>query len=312
MDPITKAILSSWHWRPEVITVLGGLGLLYSAGWWQLRQRTKSKALKRYGQSAAWRLVSFLAGLTIIGISLLSPIEVLVQHLFFMHMIQHLLMIMIAPPLLLVANPFPVILWGLPSPIRQQVGAVMSRLLNRESTFRQHLRSATGAGVVWLLWVVCLLGWHDPNAYNAALESSFVHDVEHLTFFIASMLFWWRVVGAGPRIHKQASPVGRAVTLMGAVPLNMFLGIALFFTRNPVYTYYIGVPRLWGIDALSDQQIGGFIMWVPGSMMYILGAIFMIGKFVGNEDKKPVLPESRWGNDEAVAAPGFKKATKVS
>jgi cytochrome c oxidase assembly factor CtaG len=54
---------------------------------------------------------------------------------------------------------------------------------------------------------------------------------------------------------------------------------------------------------MADQQIGGVIMWVPGSMMYIIAALILISRLLDNEDKKPVLPEKRWGSDEAVAAP---------
>ncbi len=304
MDPVTQAILSSWHWRPEVLLVLGGLGMLYTIGWWRVRQRTRRS---RWGQAASWRLLSYWSGLIIIGLALLSPIEVLVQQLFVMHMFQHLLMIMIAPPLLLITNPMPMILWGLPDRVRQGVGTGIGRLLGREAAFRHSLRSVTGGGVVWLIWVVALLGWHDPALYNAALESQLVHDIEHLTFFLASLLFWWRITGAGPRIHKQTSLIGRVATLMAAVPLNMFLGIALFFANKPWYTYYLAVPRLWGLDALYDQQLGGFIMWVPGSMMYIIAAVFLLGQYVAAEDRKPPLPDSQWRNEEALTAPGFKK-----
>lgn len=199
MDPVTQAILSSWHWRPDVLLVLGGLGILYTIGWWRVRQRTRRS---RWGQAASWRLLSYWSGLIIISLALLSPIEVLVQQLFVMHMFQHLLMIMIAPPLLLVANPMPMILWGLPDGVRRGVGMGIGRLLGRHAVFRHSLRSATGGGVMWLVWVVTLLGWHDPILYNAALESPLVHDIEHLTFFLASLLFWWRITGAGPHIHK--------------------------------------------------------------------------------------------------------------
>ncbi len=138
----------------------------------------------------------------------------------------------------------------------------------------------TAVGVVWLLWTISVIGWHDPSMYNAALRSEFIHDLEHLTFFVASMLFWWHVTGAGPRIHKQFGQVGRIALVLAAVPPNMALGVVLAFVGVVVYSYYEAVPRLWGIDAVTDQRIGGVIMWIPGSMMFIIAALVLISQLV--------------------------------
>ena len=51
--------------------------------------------------------------------------------------------------------------------------------------------------------------WHDPGLYNAALEIGWVHDLEHWSFFLTSMLLWWNVTNAGPRIHKKISLLAR-------------------------------------------------------------------------------------------------------
>ena len=298
MDPTTKAILSSWDWRISVIIVLALAGTFYTRGWWQLRRR------QRHGRLATgWRLVSYLAGLLIIGLALMSPIDVLAQQLFLMHMTQHLLLIMIAPPLLLITNPMPFMLWGLPASWRLKVGRAIGRLLHRNNPLRRNLRVATSPGIIWLAWVIMVFGWHDPNLYNAALQYEWVHDIEHLTFFSAGMLFWWHTTGAGPRIHKQASLLGRIAFVIGAIPPNMLTGVVLAFATEPIYTYYLAVPRLWGLSVMADQQIGGVIMWVPGSMMYIIAALILLSRLLDNEDNKPVLPEKAWGSDEAVVAP---------
>ena len=276
MDPVLKAILSSWDLRIDVIIILATAGILYSSGWWQLRQRARTESTL----TRPWRIFTYLSGLLLVALALMSPIDPLGQQLFLMHMKQHLLLIMVAPPLLLVANPMPFILWGLPRPLRLGVGRGLSKLLHKQSPFRNTLRTITTPGVVWLIWVVSVLGWHDPNAYNAALTYSWVHDIEHLFFFWAGMLFWWHVTGAGPRIHKQFGVMGRIAFVLGGVPPNMFTGIWLAFSRDVVYTYYMAVPRLWNISVMTDQQIGGIIMWIPGSMMYILACLIPHWAFV--------------------------------
>lgn len=314
MDPVLKAILLSWDWKIEVIVVLALAGTLYSRGWWQLRQRSRGASQRyrravrsRWRLAVGWRLWAYWGGLLSVALALLSPIDALGQQLFFMHMVQHLLLIMIAPPLLLVANPMPFVLWGLPTGWRRKIGGLFSQALHRESGFRHWLRLLTQPGIIWMIWVVSLIGWHDPSMYNAALRFEWVHNVEHLTFFIASMLLWWHLTGAGPRIHKQFGLLGRIALVMSVVPPNMLTGVVLAFATQGYYSYYESVPRLWGFDVLMDQQLGGVIMWVPGSMMYIIAALILIGRFLSQEDRKPQLPESEWASEQAVAAPGLKQ-----
>jgi putative membrane protein len=312
MDPINKAILQSWNWRLEVIIPLLILGYLFTAGWLRLRNRTADSRQKRPSAgrqllTATWRLVSYWTGLVCIALSLLSPIDSLGQQLFFMHMIQHLLLIMIAPPLLLIANPMPVVLWGLPDKWRLKAGNALGHVLHRDSQFRKVLRKITAPGIIWLVWVIALFGWHDPSMYNAALRYEFLHDLEHLSFFIASMLFWWHITGAGPRIHRQFGYLARIAFVLAAVPPNMALGVWLAFNNNVIYSYYEAVPRVWGIDVLTDQRIGGIIMWIPGSMMFLLAALFLMSQYLGNEADKPPLPVKEWSAEEKLIAPGLEK-----
>ena len=302
MTPITRAILLSWEWRIEVIIPLIVFGVVYTAGWRRLRR--KSRHPRRLANG--WRLLAYWGGLLLVALALLSPIEVLAGQLFFMHMIQHLLLVMLAPPLLMMANPMPFLLWGLPDAVRRQVGVALSSLLRSQSTSRRYLRRATSPGVVWMLFVFALIGWHDPQAYNAALRSEFVHDLEHLTFFGSAMLYWWHVVGAGPRIHQRFSRAAQVTYVIAAIPPNMLTGVAIAFAGQPIYTYYLGVPRVWGIDVVEDQMLGGVIMWVPGSMMYIVAVLVLTARWLQGEERKPPLPASKWATEDRMAAPGME------
>ena len=303
MDPVIRAILLSWEWRIEVLIPLIVAGAVYFVGW----RRLRLKGRRPHRLANGWRLVSYWAGLLLIGLALLSPIDVLAGQLFFIHMIQHLLLVMFVPPLLMLANPMPFLLWGLPDAARHKVGAALSSVLHRTSFTRKALRSVTSPGVAWMIYVFVLIGWHDPNLYNAALRNGVVHDLEHLTFFGAAMLYWWHVVGAGPRIHRRFSRTAQVIYVIAAIPPNMLTGIAIAFAGQVIYSYYLSVPRLWGIDALGDQTLAGVIMWVPGSMMYIIVVLILAGRWLEGEESKPPLPDSEWATDERMAAPGLKQ-----
>jgi putative membrane protein len=306
MDPILSAALRSWDLRLDVIVILATAGILYSRGWWRLRTRTAGKRARdgrgnRWQAGAAWRPVAYVGGLLLLAIALMSPIDVLSAQLFAMHMVQHLFLVMIVPPLLLLANPLPFLLWGLPKSARLAGG----RLFSRRSRFRQVLKQVTGPGHVWLAFVCVYWGWHDPHAYQWALRSALAHDLEHISFIVVAMLFWWHIVGAGPKIHRPLSAFARSGYAVSAIPPNMMAGIAFAFASGPIYPYYEAMPRLWGLTVMEDQMLAGLIMWVPGSMMLIVAALIIASRRLQVESEKPPLPESEWATDEALAAPGI-------
>ena len=304
MNPVARAALSSWNWRPEVILSLLILGTLFVIGWRRLRA-ISGPPKNRRSLGAIWRPISYISGLLLIGFALMSPIDVLVQQLFFVHMIQHILLIMLAPFLLLLPNPMPFVLWGLPGSVRLTVGDALNRVLNKSSMTGRALRKVTSPPIVWFIMIVFIIGWHDPNLYNAALRSELVHDIEHISMFVAGMLFWWTVTGAGPRLHKELSRPAKIAFVLAAIPPNMALGIVLSFAQQPLYSYYSDMPRLWGISVMDDQRISGVIMWIPGSMMYFMIALALIFMILSGEGRKPVPEDQPWHSDEALAAPGM-------
>ncbi len=281
MDPVTRAILVSWSWRPEVGLPLLTLGALFVVGWRRLRRLDRAgRPHPQLGQR--WRLISYGAGLLALVLALLSPIDLLSGQLFFMHMIQHMLLVMVAPPLLWLANPMPVLVWGLPLRLRRLAGR---QLFGQHASLRRWLTPLTRPVGVWLVYFFILWGWHDPGAYNAALRDDLVHDLEHLTFFGSAMLLWWHIIGAGPRWHKRFSYLGRTAYSLASVPGNMILGVAIALAETPIYTYYLSVPRVWAVSVLTDQQISGIIMWIPGSMMHLIAAIVLIARWQQQEGR---------------------------
>lgn len=309
MDPVARAALSSWDWRPEVIITILVMGGLFLTGW--IRLRAISGPAKNWRSlGAKWRPISYIFGLLVIGFALMSPLDVLVQQLFFMHMIQHLLLIMVAPVFLLLPNPMPFLLWGLPPRARLAAGSVLNSVLNKDSAIGRILRKLTNPFAVWFIMIVFIIGWHDPNMYNAALRYEWVHDLEHVTMFVAGMLFWWTVTGAGPRLHKNLSRPAKVAFVLAAIPPNMALGATLAFTPTPIYSFYSDMPRLWGISVLDDQRYSGIIMWIPGSMMYFMAALALLFLILSGEERKPVPEDKPWLSDDALAAPGISSGRK--
>ena len=283
MNPLTRALLLSWDLRPEILLPLLLLATFHLAGWLRLRRRSDGRFANW------WRLLSYTGGIFVLALALLSPIDVLSAQLFSVHMVQHLLLMMVAVPLLLLANPFPTFLWALPDRLRPGTAGACRSILRWLSVDRPAslaLRKITAPGTAWVLYVLTFFAWHDGNAYSLALRLESVHRLEHLTFLGAALLFWWHVTGAAPRIHPKPAQWMRVGYVLGMIPPNMLLGVALSFAETPIYPYYETVPRLFGLSVLDDQVWGGLIMWIPGSMMYVIAALALLARLLTSAEQQ--------------------------
>jgi cytochrome c oxidase assembly factor CtaG len=291
VDATFRAFITSWDWRPEIIVILLGLAGAYLAGWLRLRRRGARLA-------GGWRLVSYLAGLTILAVALMSAVDVLSSHLFFMHMIQHLLMVAIAPVLIYWGQPFPITFWSLP-----RRGALGQALFSRRAALRQLVHRLSAPGLLGMTYVVFLWGWHDPQAYSAALRYPWLHDVEHLTFFLPAMAVWWRVMNAAPRFGGRFSAGGRVALILSVAAAKMAVGVVIALAPDPIYPYYAAMPRLWGISVMTDQRLSGIIMWIPGTMMHMLSALAIAAGAFSRADNGPSADRSRYLREANMSLP---------
>src|SRR5262249_33578737 len=114
---------------------------------------------------------------------------------------------------------------------------------------------------------------------DLALRSTAWHKVEHACFLAASLLFWWPVIRPFPsRPHWPLWAV--PVYLLAADLLNTALSAILTFSDRALYRAYLQVPRLFGTTALTDQNCAGVIMWVPGSLVFLIPATVIAMKYL--------------------------------
>lgn len=274
-------LLASWNWRPDVLAVLVVLGTVYITGWWRLR-REGARIARKGG------LGLYLAGLILIGLALLSPLDTLGAFLFTLHMAQHELLMMGAAPLLLLANPLPVILWGLPKGMRYR----LSRLLTKGAAVRRALRAMTRMVVALPLYLVNLWGWHYPPAFEMALRNDLIHDLQHLTFFIMGLLFWWPIINPAPRVHGHIPYGFRIFYVIAAALPTMFPLMVLVLTERILYPYYTAVPRLWGLTVLQDQSNGWAIMALAEGSAYLITILLLISSMLEHEERMTRLREA--------------------
>ncbi len=278
----TGAVLASWEWRPDVLIAVVGLGSVYVAGWVRLRRLHPRAA--RPGP-----LGLYLAGLLAIAVALLSPIDMLADRLLTVHMVQHELLTMVAAPLLLLADPLRAVVWALPQRGRRLVGP----RLTRDARPRRILALLTFMPVAWLLYMVVLWGWHLPVAYEAALGSAGLHDLQHVSFFGAALLFWWPIANPAPRLRGHIPYEFRLAYVGAAAVLTTppMMAIAFFMPRV-LYPHYAAAARLWGLSALDDQSMAWGLMGVLDGAVYAIAFLLLVARMASREEHRMRLGEA--------------------
>jgi hypothetical protein len=178
---------------------------------------------------------------------------------------------MAAPPLLWLGAPLFPLLRGLPRPVRTYwVGPLL-----RSPALRAPFARLTHPAVALPLFVATAWLWHAPAAYELALRSGGWHYLQHACFLAAGLLFWYPVVLPYPS-RPRWSPWLLLPYLILADVQNTALSALLTFSDRMLYPHYLQVPRLGRLSALEDQSAAGVLMWVPGSLAFLL-PLFAIG-----------------------------------
>ena len=88
-------------------------------------------------------------------------------------------------------------------------------------------------------------------------------------------MFWYPVIRPYPS-RPRWSPWLLIPYLILADVQNTLLSALLTFSDQPLYSYYVERPRLGNLSPLDDQAAAGVLMWVPGSLAYLV-PLFVIG-----------------------------------
>ncbi|HSH46585.1 MAG TPA: cytochrome c oxidase assembly protein [Longimicrobiales bacterium] len=296
-----QAFLLSWSFEPTVVVGLALGAWLYIRGWRTLRRRGRGGRSLR-----PWRAWCYAAGLATVAIALLSPIATFTPLFFFMHMIQHVLLVMVAAPLLLLGAPVVPTMWALPRDARHAVG----RIFRRDHPVHRVFHFLTKPPVALALFVLTLVGWHHPALYDAAQGRSLIHDMEHALFFGTALLFWWPVIH--PTGGRRRLAYGAGILYIFPAKLAGFaLGAFLTLTGTPYYQTYVDAPRLWGISALGDQQLGGLIMWVLGGLIYIVPVLALVMMMMRDDEGHVWVPEAIRDRDAVPLAGGERPVAET-
>src|SRR5438270_8283890 len=268
MAPAYREIFSEWSLPSGLTAILILCAIIYVRGWFAIGKT-------RPAQFPWWRPAVFLLGLAVIWFAIGSPLDGFADALLSAHMVEHLLLMSFAPPLLLLGYPVVPLLRGLPRPVRIYVFGPLIRI----KALRNLGHLLITPLIAWLAMNLAFLGWHVPAAYDFALEHERWHEVEHLCFLGTSILFWWPVIRPWPTRQSFAGWFLLLYLVMADI-VNTALSAFLAFCDRPVYGYYLREPNGFQISPLSDQRAGAVVMWVIGSLVFLVPAFALTFRFL--------------------------------
>jgi putative membrane protein len=221
----------------------------------------------------ARRTASFTVGLAIIGLALLSPIDVYADDLLSVHMLQHLLLAMVAPPFLVASSPMTLLLRASSASFRQR------RLL--PLLHHPVVRILSHPIVTWVVFVVAMWTIHFSPLFDAALRDPLLHDAEHVAFLTSGLLFSLPLFGSDPLPHRLG-PGGRIVYLLAAMPPMSLLGMVLATAPTLLYPSYLPRLAVLGIAPQADQSFGGAVMWLGSDAAMLVMAALVVAAGEGS------------------------------
>jgi putative membrane protein len=198
-------------------------------------------------------------------------------------MVQHLLLMMVAPPLVLLG-----------------IVGVRATGQTRFARLRRLCWAITRPWPALVIFNIVMLVWHIPALYDTTLTTEPVHIAEHLSFIGVGIIFWWPIIDpVRDSATVTVSPLTKiAVLVVSGVPTTV-LGLIFALAPAAVYSFYVHTPRLWGLSALADQQIGGVIMLGASNIIYFVAIAILFMRILSDP-----------GRDEEEAARRLAGATR--
>jgi putative membrane protein len=241
-------LLGAWSPEPTVLVASIVAIALFGRAFVKLRRRGRR-------DHAGWtHAVPFLVGIGVLALALVSPLDAIGdEYLLSAHMLQHVVIGDLAPALLVLGARGPLTLFLLPAPILRSVAGI--GWLRRTLTFLLRPRVSFGA------WAVTLAVWHVPVIYDAALERTWLHELEHTSFLVAGLLVWSQLIDPA---RRRALDVRGRILFAGALIAAAHLFIhPVLLSGRAVYPSYAHQPdRLLGLSPLADQHWAAFVMSV--------------------------------------------------
>lgn len=280
-----------WAFEAMAVAAIALTGIAY----WQGATRTA-------GPDKTPRVshVLFGGGMAAMTLALLPPIASIAGHSFWTLQLQTLLLRFVAPMLIMLAAPGALLVAGLPErwrkrfPVRDEDPFFMD-----EAPPRGGLSIFRRPAIATFIFIGVFAFWQIPVCLNAAVLHPALAVVMVLTLLTSALLFWWRALD--PRSPPLGPGYGaRLGMLLFATLTQIGLGAYMTVKTTVLYSAFDVVGRVLHEHALTDETLGGALIWVPGSITCVLAAIAIIHLW-GKHETRVDARRTSWSGSNSDA-----------
>ncbi len=275
------AFLAPWEFSPALLLACAVALALY----WRGLGRTYAAA-----RPSATRRIGFSAGLLLVYFVMQTRFDYLSQHMFYIHRLQHLVLHHLGPFLIALSAPLAVLAAGVPA----RIGTGWIERFWRLPATRFAYRLLQNAVIAPLLFVGLIWFWLNSRIHFDAMLSEPLYRAMNWSMLIDGLLFW--ILMLDPRPRRDGALLGfgtRVIIVLAALVPQILIGAHIALTDNDLYDVYAVCGRVWEIDPLLDQHLGGLITWIPAAMMHAAAAVILVGRWARhdrNETKRAAAP----------------------
>ena len=277
--------IPAWEPQPDVWLLIAAL----AAGYWIAVVRVGPRFAVP-GRPIVTRLQVTCWSLGVLATWLVAdwPVHVVAERMnYSVHMVQHLTFAMIAAPLLLLGTP----------------GWLARWILRPSSGLFRVVRSLSRFLPALLVFNLVLVVTHWPALVNESLVSAPLHFVLHTVLFVSSLIVWKPVLSPLAEIPRLSAPM-KGIYLFAQSVVPTIPASFLTFGAYPLYKFYEGVPHLWGLSTLEDQQVAGLIMKIgAGMLLWALITVFFFRW--ARDEERGQRPRVREDLDRELARMGL-------
>ena len=146
------------------------------------------------------------------------------------------------------------------------------------------LRPLVAPVAAFVVFDLTFIGIHWPQAVNLMVTAPIAHFLIHGLLFTVSIIMWLPVLSPLEELPRLSPPLRMLYlfvhSLLPTIPASF-----LTFGTTPLYSSYADAPRLWGIDAITDQTVAGLIMKLGGGAILWTVIVVMWFRWYADEQR---------------------------
>lgn len=261
------SLLLPWEISPTVIVTVAAVAILYARGVGRTDPPTPMG-----------RRLAFYFGLFLVYAALQTHWDYYAGHMFFVHRLQHLVLHDVGPALLMGTAPGTALACGLPAALRRRLTALKVGL-------RAPARILLDPWTATVMYIASLLLWLWPSVHFDVMLSNGLYKTMNWSVVLGDLPFWWLVLDPRPWPLARVQQGWRILMLVIVLPPMMAAGAMLSLSRHDRYLVYEVCGRFLAISPVTDQQVGGLVVWIAGGITTGIVFIVVIARMLGHEKR---------------------------